>query len=85
MFGFAKKKFIRDRRREKKSELETKRRFRSVVEEGDVSRSSQVETERPTNLNNLFRVRNDLRDRHMHERLKNDLIKNIWNKFGDED
>ena len=41
--------------------------------------------ERPTNLNNMFSNRNDLRDRYMHERLKNDLIENIWNKFGDED
>ncbi|KAL0837960.1 hypothetical protein Bca101_089850 [Brassica carinata] len=46
-------------------------------EEGDVTRSSEVETKRPTNMNNLFPNRNDLRDRHMHERLKNDLIKNI--------
>ena len=57
----------------------------SEFEEGDVTRSSEVETERPTNLNNMFPTRNDLRDRHMHERLKNDLIENIWNKFGDED
>uniref|UniRef100_A0A0D3D021 DDE Tnp4 domain-containing protein n=1 Tax=Brassica oleracea var. oleracea TaxID=109376 RepID=A0A0D3D021_BRAOL len=56
----------------------------SEFEEGDVTRSSEVETERPTNLNNMFPNRNDLRDRHMHERLKNDLIENIWNKFGDE-
>uniref|UniRef100_A0A0D3A9N4 DDE Tnp4 domain-containing protein n=1 Tax=Brassica oleracea var. oleracea TaxID=109376 RepID=A0A0D3A9N4_BRAOL len=49
----------------------------SEFEEGDVSKSSQVKTERPTNLNNLFRVRNDLRDRHIHERLKNDLLENI--------
>uniref|UniRef100_A0A0D3DCP4 Myb-like domain-containing protein n=1 Tax=Brassica oleracea var. oleracea TaxID=109376 RepID=A0A0D3DCP4_BRAOL len=51
----------------------------------DVTRSSQVETERPTNLNNMFPNRNDLRDRHMHDQLKNDLIQIIWNKFGDED
>lgn len=57
----------------------------SEFEEGVVTRSSEVETERPTNLNNMFSNRNDLRDRHMHERLKNDLIENIWNKFGDED
>ena len=57
----------------------------SEFEEGDVTRSSEVETEMPRNLNNMFPNRNDLRDRHMHERLKNDLIENIWNKFGDED
>ncbi|XP_033145190.1 uncharacterized protein LOC108871618 [Brassica rapa] len=53
--------------------------------EGNVTRSSEVETERPTNLNNMFPNRNDLRDRQIHERLKNDLIENIWNKFGEED
>ena len=57
----------------------------SEFEEGDVTRSSQVETKRPTNLNNMFPNRNDLRDRHMHDQLKNDIIQNIWNKFGDED
>uniref|UniRef100_A0A0D3BEL7 DDE Tnp4 domain-containing protein n=1 Tax=Brassica oleracea var. oleracea TaxID=109376 RepID=A0A0D3BEL7_BRAOL len=57
----------------------------SEFEEGDVPRCSEVETERPTNLNNIFPSRNDLRDRQMHEQLKNDLIQNIWNKFGDED
>ncbi|XP_033146133.1 putative nuclease HARBI1 [Brassica rapa] len=57
----------------------------SEFEEGDATRSSEVKTERPTNLNNMFPSRNDLRDRRMHERLKNDLIENIWNKFGDED
>ena len=57
----------------------------SEFEEGDVTRSSEVETERPTNLNNMFPNRNDLRDRQIHERLKNDLIENIWNKFGEED
>ncbi|XP_033129888.1 putative nuclease HARBI1 [Brassica rapa] len=57
----------------------------SEFEEGDVPRCSQVETEMPTNMNNIFPTRNDLRDSQTHERLKNDLIQNIWNKFGDED
>ncbi|XP_033138173.1 uncharacterized protein LOC103844705 [Brassica rapa] len=57
----------------------------SEFAEGNVTRSSEVETERPTNLNNMFPNRNDLRDRQIHERLKNDLIENIWNKFGEED
>ena len=57
----------------------------SEFAEGDVTRSSEVETERPTNLNNMFPNQNDLRDRQIHERLKNDLIENIWNKFGEED
>uniref|UniRef100_A0A0D3BVT6 DDE Tnp4 domain-containing protein n=1 Tax=Brassica oleracea var. oleracea TaxID=109376 RepID=A0A0D3BVT6_BRAOL len=61
----------------------------SEFEEGNVTRSSQVETEtdRPTNLNNIFVNQNqkDLRDRRIHEQLKKDLIEHIWNKFGDED
>ena len=57
----------------------------SEFEEGDVPRCSEVETEWPTNLNNIFPTRNDLRDRQTHERLKTDLIQNIWNKFGEED
>uniref|UniRef100_A0A0D3AC02 Myb-like domain-containing protein n=1 Tax=Brassica oleracea var. oleracea TaxID=109376 RepID=A0A0D3AC02_BRAOL len=57
----------------------------SEFEEGDVPRCSEVESEWPTNLNNIFPSRNDLRDRQTHERLKNDLIQNIWNKFSDED
>ena len=56
----------------------------SEFEEGDSTRTSQVETERPTNLNNMFPNRNDLRDRNMHAQLKHDLIQNVWNKFGDE-
>ena len=60
----------------------------SELEEGSVTRSSQVETEtdRPTNLNNMFVNQNqkDLRDRRIHEQLKKDLIEHIWNKFGDE-
>ena len=63
----------------------------SEFEEGASSRTSEVLNanptlnEIPTILNNIFPNRNDLRDRQTHERLKNDLIENIWNKFGDED
>ena len=57
----------------------------SEFEEGDVTRTSQVETDRPTNLNNMFGIRNDVRDRRIHDHLKNDLIEHTWNKFADED
>uniref|UniRef100_A0A0D3AQ10 DDE Tnp4 domain-containing protein n=1 Tax=Brassica oleracea var. oleracea TaxID=109376 RepID=A0A0D3AQ10_BRAOL len=62
-----------------------------LTDEGESSRTSKVLNanptlnEIPTILNNIFPNRNDLRDRQTHERLKNDLIENIWNKFGDED
>uniref|UniRef100_A0A0D3E646 DDE Tnp4 domain-containing protein n=1 Tax=Brassica oleracea var. oleracea TaxID=109376 RepID=A0A0D3E646_BRAOL len=56
----------------------------SDFEEGDVTRSSRVEANMPTNLNNIFPIRNDVRDTRIHEHLKTDLIEHIWNKFGDE-
>ena len=52
-------------------------------EEGDNSRSSRVDTERPTNIHNLLGTRDDVHDKRLHQQLKNDLIENIWNKFGD--
>ena len=61
----------------------------SEFEEGDVTRSSRVDmsysTDMPSNLSNMLGVRIHVRDRRIHEQLKNDLIENIWNKFGDED
>ncbi|KAL0700865.1 hypothetical protein Bca4012_056987 [Brassica carinata] len=42
-------------------------------------------SDRPTNIGNLLGIRNDVRDRRIHEQLKNDLIEHIWNKFGNED
>uniref|UniRef100_A0A0D3DH39 Uncharacterized protein n=1 Tax=Brassica oleracea var. oleracea TaxID=109376 RepID=A0A0D3DH39_BRAOL len=62
----------------------------SEFEEGASSRTSEVLNanptlnEIPTILNNIFPNRKYLRDRQTHERSKNDLIENIWNKFGDE-
>ena len=60
----------------------------SEFEEGDGSRSSQVDmsysTETPTNLDNMVGIRTHVRDRRIHEQLKNDLIENVWNKFGDQ-
>ena len=61
----------------------------SEFEEGDSSRSSQVDmsysTDMPSNLGNILGVRNHLRDRRIHEQLKYDLIENIWNKFGNDE
>uniref|UniRef100_A0A0D3AN68 DDE Tnp4 domain-containing protein n=1 Tax=Brassica oleracea var. oleracea TaxID=109376 RepID=A0A0D3AN68_BRAOL len=55
----------------------------SEFEDGDVTRSSRVETDRPTNFANMLDIREDVHDKRLHQRLKNDLIENIWNKFGD--
>uniref|UniRef100_A0A0D2ZUU6 DDE Tnp4 domain-containing protein n=1 Tax=Brassica oleracea var. oleracea TaxID=109376 RepID=A0A0D2ZUU6_BRAOL len=53
----------------------------SEFEEGDVTRSSRVDmsysTDVPTNLGNMLGIRNHVRDRRIHEQLKNDLIENI--------
>lgn len=42
-------------------------------------------TDMPSNLSNMLGIWNHVRGRRIHEQLKNDLIENIWNKFGDED
>ena len=39
----------------------------------------------PTHFGNMLGLRNHVRDRRTHEALKNDLIENIWNKFGDDE
>ena len=42
-------------------------------------------TDMPSNLGNMLGLRNHVRDRHIHEQLKYDLIENIWNKFGNDE
>nr|VDD37482.1 unnamed protein product [Brassica oleracea] len=40
----------------------------------------------PTNIANMMGVRTRIRDRTMHEQLKNDLVEHVWYRFGgDED
>ncbi|KAL0689428.1 hypothetical protein Bca4012_089106 [Brassica carinata] len=61
----------------------------SEFEEGTSTRSSNVDapntSEMPPNLANMLLIRTHLRDRQLHERLKNDLVENIWNKFGNDE
>ena len=59
----------------------------SEFEEGESSRSSHVEhiNNMPTHFGNMLGLRNHVRDRRTHQALKNDLIENIWNKFGDNE
>ena len=39
-----------------------------------------------TNIVNMMSVRTRIRDRQMHQQLKNDLVEHVWLKFGrDED
>ncbi|XP_048618793.1 putative nuclease HARBI1 isoform X1 [Brassica napus] len=59
----------------------------SKFEEGESSRSSHVEhiNNMPSHFGNMLGLRNQVRDRHTHEALKNNLIENIWNKFGNDE
>ena len=59
----------------------------SEFEEGESSRSSHVEhiNNMPSHFGNMLGLRNQVRDKHTHEALKNDLIENIWNKFGNDE
>ena len=36
----------------------------------------------PTHITEMMEARNDIRDRQMHQQLKNDLVQNIWHKYG---
>uniref|UniRef100_A0A0D3AD44 Uncharacterized protein n=1 Tax=Brassica oleracea var. oleracea TaxID=109376 RepID=A0A0D3AD44_BRAOL len=56
--------------------------------EGETSRSSEVDfsfsTNMPSNLGNILAIRSELRDQRKHQRLKTDLIENIFAKFGNQ-
>ena len=58
----------------------------SVFENSDSSRSSLVNfsfsTDLPSNLGNMISIRNQVRDRTIHQQLKEDLVENICQKFG---
>uniref|UniRef100_A0A0D3ATX1 DDE Tnp4 domain-containing protein n=1 Tax=Brassica oleracea var. oleracea TaxID=109376 RepID=A0A0D3ATX1_BRAOL len=61
----------------------------SVFEQPESSRSSHVDlnfsTQMPTNLHDvmgMLTIRNEVRDNQIHQRLKADLVENIWQKFG---
>ena len=60
----------------------------SEFEEGESSRSSQVDMSYYPKLSNLLTmldIRSRVRDPHIHRQLKYDLIQNIWNKFGNDE
>ncbi|XP_013617368.1 PREDICTED: putative nuclease HARBI1 [Brassica oleracea var. oleracea] len=58
----------------------------SIFVEGETNRSPEVDfsfsTNMPTNLGNMLAIRSELRDQRIHERLKTDLIENLFAKFG---
>uniref|UniRef100_A0A0D3CJK4 DDE Tnp4 domain-containing protein n=1 Tax=Brassica oleracea var. oleracea TaxID=109376 RepID=A0A0D3CJK4_BRAOL len=62
----------------------------SEFQQGEDNGSSHVDltysTDIPTNIANQMGVRIKIRDRQMHQQLKDDLVQHIWHKFGrDED
>uniref|UniRef100_A0A0D3DGB4 DDE Tnp4 domain-containing protein n=1 Tax=Brassica oleracea var. oleracea TaxID=109376 RepID=A0A0D3DGB4_BRAOL len=62
----------------------------SEFQQGEDNRSSHVDltysTDISTNIENMMNVRTRIRDRKMHQQLKDDLVEHIWEKFGrDED
>uniref|UniRef100_A0A0D3BLZ0 DDE Tnp4 domain-containing protein n=1 Tax=Brassica oleracea var. oleracea TaxID=109376 RepID=A0A0D3BLZ0_BRAOL len=62
----------------------------SEFQQGEDNGSSHVDltysTDMPKNITNMMGVRTRIRDRHMHQQLKDDLVEHVWFKFGrDED
>ncbi|KAL0844407.1 hypothetical protein Bca101_017653 [Brassica carinata] len=55
---------------------------------GESSRSSHVDvisaTESLSNIGQMRAIRNQIRDQQIHDRLKADLVENIWQKFGNQ-
>ncbi|KAL0742214.1 hypothetical protein Bca4012_083727 [Brassica carinata] len=57
----------------------------SEFESGESTRSSRVRRRESIHVRDMLGTRREVRDREKHDRLKADLIENIWQKFGDED
>uniref|UniRef100_A0A0D3D0P4 Uncharacterized protein n=1 Tax=Brassica oleracea var. oleracea TaxID=109376 RepID=A0A0D3D0P4_BRAOL len=55
-------------------------------QQGEDTGTSHVDltysTDIPTNIANMMGARTRIRDRQMHQQLKDDLVEHIWNKFG---
>uniref|UniRef100_A0A0D3E6T6 DDE Tnp4 domain-containing protein n=1 Tax=Brassica oleracea var. oleracea TaxID=109376 RepID=A0A0D3E6T6_BRAOL len=62
----------------------------SEFQQGEDTETSHVDLtysrDIPTNVANMMGVRTRIRDRQMHQKLKDDLVEHVWLKFGrDED
>uniref|UniRef100_A0A0D3B2N9 DDE Tnp4 domain-containing protein n=1 Tax=Brassica oleracea var. oleracea TaxID=109376 RepID=A0A0D3B2N9_BRAOL len=57
----------------------------SEFQSRESSRSLRVRSRDSIHVNDMLGVRREVRDLEKHDRLKADLVKNIWQKFGDED
>jgi len=58
----------------------------SEFQQGEGNGSSHVDltysTDMPTNIANMMDVRTRIRDRHVHQQLKADLVEHIWSTCG---
>ena len=58
----------------------------SEFQQGEDTGSSHVDltffTDIPRNIANITDIRTRIRDRQMHQQLKDDLVEHIWRKFG---
>nr|VDD57739.1 unnamed protein product [Brassica oleracea] len=54
-------------------------------ESGESSRSSKVKRRTSFNIGNMLGIRNEVWDSKKHDRLKADLVENVWRKFGNAD
>uniref|UniRef100_A0A0D2ZS75 Myb-like domain-containing protein n=1 Tax=Brassica oleracea var. oleracea TaxID=109376 RepID=A0A0D2ZS75_BRAOL len=57
----------------------------SEFESGESSRSSRVKRRESIHVGDMLGIRREVRDTEKHDRLKADLMENIWQKFGNED
>ncbi|KAL0853757.1 hypothetical protein Bca101_058909 [Brassica carinata] len=57
----------------------------SEFESGESTRSSQVRRRESLNIHNMMGIHTELRNSDKHDRLKADLIENIWQMFGNVD
>ncbi|XP_048623620.1 uncharacterized protein LOC125592474 [Brassica napus] len=57
----------------------------SEFELGESSRSSRVQRRESIHVGDMLGIRREVRDKEKHDRLKADLMENIWQKFGNED
>ncbi|XP_048605783.1 uncharacterized protein LOC125583199 [Brassica napus] len=57
----------------------------SEFESGESSRSSRVQRRESIHVGDMLGIRREVRDKEKHDRLKADLMENIWQKFGNED
>ena len=56
----------------------------SEFESGESSRGSKVKRRESLHSDNMLGMRNEVRDSGKHDRLKVDLVENVWQKFSNE-